>query len=148
RRWRISRWAIASRRTSARPPLADLLSSNRWPTAAGRHRARPAVFISLPRRAGWGTIRPGGGGMNILKSLAVKNVEEATRAIPIIDFAPAFRSGADGASGLEAVAAQVRRASETVGFFYMAGHGVPADVVDAAFAASREFHALPMAEKM
>ncbi len=86
--------------------------------------------------------------MNILKSLAVKNVEEATRAIPVIDFAPAFRSGADGASGLDAVAAKVRHASETVGFFYMAGHGVPAEVVDAAFAASREFHALPMAEKM
>jgi isopenicillin N synthase-like dioxygenase len=41
------------------------------------------------------------------------------------------------------VAAQVRRASETVGFFYMAGHGVAQTTIDAAFAASREFHALP-----
>ena len=28
--------------------------------------------------------------MNILKCLAVRNVEEATREIPIIDFSPAF----------------------------------------------------------
>ena len=83
--------------------------------------------------------------MNILKSLAVKNVEEATRDIPVIDFSPAF-SGNPG--GLEAVARQVERASETVGFFYLAGHGVPDAVVDAAFAASRELHALPESEKL
>lgn len=56
--------------------------------------------------------------MNILKSLAVKNVEEATRDIPVIDFSPAF-SGIPG--GLEAVARQVKRASESVGFFYPIG---------------------------
>ena len=78
--------------------------------------------------------------MNILKSLAVKDIEEATRAIPVIDFSPAFRSPADP-EGLEAVAREVRHAGETVGFFYLAGHGVPAAVVDGAFAASREFHA-------
>ena len=83
--------------------------------------------------------------MNILKSLAVKNVEEATRDIPVIDFAPAFASGSPDA--LEAVARQVKRASESVGFFYLAGHGVPDAVVDAAFAASRELHALPDPEK-
>lgn len=78
--------------------------------------------------------------MNIFKSMAVKDVDEATRAIPVIDFGPAFR-GESG--GLESVAAQVRRASEEVGFFYLAGHGVPQEIVDAAFAASREFHAMP-----
>jgi isopenicillin N synthase-like dioxygenase len=83
--------------------------------------------------------------MNILKSLAVKDVAEATRAIPIIDFSPAFGSSPDG---LEAVAREVRRACETVGFFYLAGHGVPDAVVERAFAASREFHALPIDEKM
>ncbi len=82
--------------------------------------------------------------MNILKSLAVKNVEEATRDIPVIDFSPAF-AGTPG--GLEAVARQVKHASESVGFFYLAGHGVPDAVVDAAFAASRELHAIPDAEK-
>ncbi|HYB69179.1 MAG TPA: 2-oxoglutarate and iron-dependent oxygenase domain-containing protein [Candidatus Bathyarchaeia archaeon] len=89
--------------------------------------------------------------MNILKALAVKDVEEATRAIPVIDFSPAFGPAFDGdadPAALDAVAAQVRHASETVGFFYLAGHGVPDAVVDAAFAASREFHALPLEEKM
>ena len=35
-----------------------------------------------------------------------------------------------------------------VGFFYLAGHGVPAGVIDGAFAASREFHAMPVDEKL
>ena len=83
--------------------------------------------------------------MNIFKTMAVKSVEEATRSIPVIDFAPAFR-GEPG--GLDAVASQVRHASEHVGFFYLAGHGVPDEIVDAAFAASREFHAMPLDEKL
>ena len=83
--------------------------------------------------------------MNIFKAMAVKDLEEASRAIPVIDVAPAFR-GAPG--GLEAVAAQVRSASEQVGFFYVAGHGVPETLIDSAFAASREFHALPLADKL
>jgi isopenicillin N synthase-like dioxygenase len=83
--------------------------------------------------------------MNIFKSLAVKDLDEATRAIPVIDFAPALR-GDPG--GLERVAAEVRRASEQVGFFYMAGHDVPQSVIDDAFAASRELHAMPMEEKL
>jgi len=89
--------------------------------------------------------------MNILRALAVKDVEEATRDIPVIDFSPAFGPGLDigpDPAALDAVAAQVRRACERVGFFYLAGHGVPDAVVDAAFAASREFHALPPEEKM
>jgi len=86
--------------------------------------------------------------MNILKSLAVKDIDEATRAIPVIDFSPAFRSSPAEPEGLEAVAREVRRASETVGFFYLAGHGVPEVVVERAFAASREFHALPLDEKL
>jgi isopenicillin N synthase-like dioxygenase len=82
--------------------------------------------------------------MNIFKSLAVKDIAAATRAIPLIDFAPAFR-GEPG--GLEAVAAQARRACEDFGFFYLRGHGVPDAVVEDAFAAAREFHELPPAEK-
>src|SRR5262249_45504112 len=51
-------------------------------------------------------------------------------------------------AGLDAVATKVRRACEEVGFFYMAGHGVPQAVIADGFAASREFHALPLEEKM
>ncbi len=82
--------------------------------------------------------------MNLFKAKAVRNVEEATKAIPVIDFAPAFKHEP---GGLDAVAREVRCASERVGFFYLAGHGVAAQVVDAAFAASREFHALPLETK-
>jgi isopenicillin N synthase-like dioxygenase len=83
--------------------------------------------------------------MNIFKARAVTSAAEAARAIPVIDFGPAFRRDP---GGLDAVAALVRDASERVGFFYLAGHGVPAAVVDDAFAASREFHALPLADKL
>jgi isopenicillin N synthase-like dioxygenase len=83
--------------------------------------------------------------MNIFKAMAVRSVEEATRSIPVIDFGPAFRAEA---GALEAVAAEVRRTCEQVGFVYLAGHGVPQTVIDAAFAASREFHALPLEQKM
>jgi isopenicillin N synthase-like dioxygenase len=83
--------------------------------------------------------------VNIFKAMAVRSVEEATRAIPVIDFGPAFQ-GATG--GLEAVAAAVRKACERVGFFYMAGHGVAQAVIDAAFEASREFHTMPLEDKM
>jgi isopenicillin N synthase-like dioxygenase len=82
--------------------------------------------------------------MNIFKAMAVKDLDEATKAIPVIDFGPAFR-GEPG--GLESVAAEVRRANEQVGFFYLAGHGVPQTIIDDAFAASRELHAMPMEEK-
>jgi isopenicillin N synthase-like dioxygenase len=83
--------------------------------------------------------------MNIFKAMAAKNLDEATRAIPVIDFAPAFR-GTPG--GLEGVARELRRACESVGFFYLAGHGVAHPLVDAAFEASREFHAMPPEEKL
>jgi isopenicillin N synthase-like dioxygenase len=83
--------------------------------------------------------------MNIFKALAVPDVEEATRAIPLIDVGPVFQ-GAPGA--FETVAQDVRRACETIGFFYLAGHGVPQTVIDGAFAASREFHAIPLDAKL
>ncbi len=83
--------------------------------------------------------------MNLFKALAVRNLEDATRAIPVIDFSPAFRAGA---GDLEGVARQVRRACEEIGFFYLAGHGVAAALVETAFEAAREFHAMPLEEKL
>jgi isopenicillin N synthase-like dioxygenase len=55
--------------------------------------------------------------------------------LPVVDIA------APGA------AAALGRALEEIGFAYMGGHGVTQDVVDAAFAASRAFHALPEGSK-
>ena len=42
--------------------------------------------------------------MNIFKAMAVRSAEEATRAIPVIDFAPAFRGEP---AGLETAASAV-----------------------------------------
>src|SRR2546430_9121613 len=83
--------------------------------------------------------------MNLFKTMAVANPEAASQAIPVIDVGPAFR-GEPG--GLEAVARQVGHASETVGFFYVAGHGVEQAFIDDAFQASREFHAITLEEKL
>ena len=83
--------------------------------------------------------------MNICKAMAVKDPDQVSRAIPVIDVAPAF-AGEPG--GLDAVAAQVRDASERIGFFYVAGHGVPQALIDDALAASREFLALPLEVKL
>ena len=83
--------------------------------------------------------------MNIFKTMAVKSLDEATQAIPVIDVGPAFQGDSDA---LDAVAAEVRHACEHVGFFYMAGHGVEQSVIDDAFAAAREFHTMPLEDKM
>ncbi len=83
--------------------------------------------------------------MHLFKQHAVRDVEEVSRLIPIIDFGPYF-AGESGA--LERLAEQLRHACENVGFLYALNHGVPQALIDRAFAASRRFHALPLAEKM
>ncbi|MGH7093525.1 MAG: 2-oxoglutarate and iron-dependent oxygenase domain-containing protein, partial [Stellaceae bacterium] len=82
--------------------------------------------------------------MNLFKEHAVKDHTVAAAAIPVIDFGPYF---AGAPTALAALASEVGRACEEVGFFYAAGHGVDEAVVDAAFAAARRFHALPLDEK-
>src|SRR5207237_7894317 len=117
-----------------------------------RHRARAEPRgrrAPRPARSARGVVRAyewyRSGTMNIFKAVAVKDVAEVTRTIPVIDFGPAFRAES---GGLDAVAAQVRPACESIGFFYLAGHGVSPRIVHAAFEASREFHALPLEEKL
>jgi isopenicillin N synthase-like dioxygenase len=83
--------------------------------------------------------------MNIFKTQSVRDPEQIARAIPVIDVGPAFR-GEPG--GLDAAAARVREASERVGFFYVSGHGVAQDLIDDTFSASREFHAMPLEDKL
>ena len=60
--------------------------------------------------------------------------------VPIVDLAPSF-SGDDGAA--RAVARAIDEAYRRLGFMYVVGHSVPEAVIQAAFAASRAFHALP-----
>ncbi len=82
--------------------------------------------------------------MHLFKQHAVQDVEATANQIPIIDYGPYF-AGVPGA--LEKVAQDVKYASENIGFFYALNHGVPEATIDAAFAASRRFHALPMEAK-
>ncbi len=83
--------------------------------------------------------------MNLFERHRVGDYAAAAALIPIIDFGPAF-AGEKGA--LRRVAAEARRACEQVGFFYALNHGVPEALIDRAFAASRQFHALPLADKL
>jgi isopenicillin N synthase-like dioxygenase len=83
--------------------------------------------------------------MHLFKQHEVKDYQAAVSQIPVIDYGPYF-AGAPGA--LEHVAAEVAHACEGVGFFYALNHGVPEEVIDRAFAASRRFHSLPLEQKL
>ena len=61
--------------------------------------------------------------------------------IPVIDFAAA-RNGDPAAA-----AAAIRQACETSGFFYIANHGVPQPVIEAALAQARRFFHQPQEAK-
>ena len=83
--------------------------------------------------------------MHLFKQHAVRDPDVVSSLIPVIDFGPFF---AGQAGALPALAERLRHACERIGFFYAANHGVTQDVIDRGFAASRRFHALPLAEKM
>jgi isopenicillin N synthase-like dioxygenase len=83
--------------------------------------------------------------MSLFQEHGVRDYAAAAAQIPVIDFGPVF-SGEPGA--LPGVAAATRQACEHVGFFYALNHGVPEELIDRAFAASRQFHALPLADKL
>ena len=65
--------------------------------------------------------------------------------IPLIDVA-GFLAGKPGAA--ERAAAELRFAFENVGFYYLAGHGVPQALIEAQYAEAARFHALPMEQKL
>jgi isopenicillin N synthase-like dioxygenase len=65
-------------------------------------------------------------------------------SVPIVDLAPWF--SADAAARAD-VAAQVDAALRSVGFFLVAGHGVPAELPARVRAEARAFFALPAAAK-
>jgi isopenicillin N synthase-like dioxygenase len=67
-------------------------------------------------------------------------------ALPVVD-ASALRAGGPPVAVAE-VARQIEAACRRTGFFYVAGHGVPADLRRRLDAASRRFFALPGPAKM
>jgi isopenicillin N synthase-like dioxygenase len=66
---------------------------------------------------------------------------DSAEEIPTLDVAPYF-AGEKG--GLEAVAKRLAEITETIGFFYLKGHGVSQDLIDRVFAQSRRIHSLPV----
>ena len=65
--------------------------------------------------------------------------------IPTIDLSP-LRGGSDAAK--RDVARQIDAACRDTGFFLVAGHGVPADLIQKTRQRAIDFFALPDAEKM
>ena len=65
--------------------------------------------------------------------------------IPVIDLAPYL---AEVPGALEATAAQLRAALESIGFFILVHHDVPQALIDRTFAAAKDFHDQPLAAKM
>src|ERR1700744_4609653 len=65
--------------------------------------------------------------------------------IPLIDVA-GFLAGTPGAA--EKAAAELAWAFENVGFYYLAGPGIPHALIDAQYEAAARFHAQPMEEKL
>jgi isopenicillin N synthase-like dioxygenase len=68
----------------------------------------------------------------------------AATAVPVIDLAPAR----EGREGRERVAAAIDAACREIGFFAIAGHGVPGHVVEDLRRTAHAFFALPAAEKL
>ncbi len=67
-------------------------------------------------------------------------------ALPVIDVGPLI-GGAPAAAGA-AVAEQIQAACRERGFFYVTGHTVPAELLGQLTAASAEFFALPLQDKL
>src|SRR3954470_10678728 len=65
--------------------------------------------------------------------------------IPLIDVSGHLRGDAEAS---RKAAAQLRWAFENVGFYYLAGHGVPQTLIDRTYEAAARFHAQPAAKKL
>jgi isopenicillin N synthase-like dioxygenase len=65
-------------------------------------------------------------------------------AIPRIDVAGHLAGDAESS---RKAATQLRWAFENVGFYYLAGHGVPQSLIERTYEAAARFHAQPMAKK-
>ena len=74
---------------------------------------------------------------------ASSHVPLVSGRIPLVDLA-----GARTPEGRARIAEAIARCCRDTGFFYVVNHGIPADVVSGAFAASRRFFEQPDAAKL
>lgn len=70
---------------------------------------------------------------------------DAPEEIPVLDLA-AYLAGEPGA--LQRLGAELRRAFEQIGFYFIVGHGVPQSLVDSAFAEAKRFHDQALEDKL
>jgi len=82
--------------------------------------------------------------MHLFQQNTPSDPDAALAQLPVIDLGP-YLDGEEGA--LDALAAAIARAGMATGFFYIANHGVSQKLIDATFAHSKRFHALPLDEK-
>ncbi|KAI6778607.1 2OG-Fe(II)oxygenase [Emericellopsis cladophorae] len=83
------------------------------------------------------SLRLASGNGPITRSVLRSPLRDAQPAeIPVIDVADAFSSSLEKR---KAVAAQIRDAATTSGFFYIANHGIPTNVTDGAYQACLDF---------
>jgi isopenicillin N synthase-like dioxygenase len=76
---------------------------------------------------------------------------DGSAALPVIDVSPLTGpapASARTGSARTGVAGQIQAACRERGFFYVTGHGVPTGLLDQLAAASAEFFALPLADKL
>lgn len=70
---------------------------------------------------------------------------QAKSRIAIIDLGPCL-AGETGA--LQRAARQLGQASEELGFYFIANHGIPQALIDRVFAEAERFHSLPLERKL
>src|ERR1700716_1415874 len=79
------------------------------------------------------------------EEITMQGTIRAARAdeVPVLDLG-ALNSGGD----LAPLARQLRHACETIGFFYVANHGIPTPIFDGVFAATRRYFDLPQPQRL
>ena len=79
------------------------------------------------------------GGAGEVKRLPLKN-------LPIIDISPIVRDAA--LADQQGVGREIRDACVNIGFFYLSGHGIPAEELDELIVWGHRFWALPLEERL
>ena len=69
--------------------------------------------------------------------------QATSEEVPVLDLTPLHEN-----TDISELAARLRHACETTGFFYISNHGVPQPVIDAVFDSTRRFFALPLEERL
>lgn len=75
---------------------------------------------------------------------ALTDTHPRLETLPVVDLSLLDQ----GASARQEFLTTLRKATHEVGFFYLVGHGIPAELLEEIFAEARRFFALPIEDKM